>query len=586
MDEPILAVIVTTFLRDTLLSKTLQNIIDYGPKNCIVLVGDQGYNDDKKNIEIDYFKSQMKIEYHRLPFDCGLSFARNYLVDRAYELGIPYTLMMADSIQFIPENNYDFTPIIEFLKQDEKRGLVGFDLENSKCQWEYLISLIPEGIKFSYSDVKLTENNIEYTKVDICRNIFLAKTKTLLKLWDNELKLCLQKDTPILLKNSQNEIRSIPIKNLFCPSIRFRDYYKFDKNSQYKIWNGKSWKKLIAISKNKNHKEILNISTKSGFINTTKNHKFIVKGNEIQAKNLNIGENIELLKYPKLENSLCVDVDFAWLLGFFLAEGTCKPLSSPRIEFTNQNIEFLKKCENILNKNGIECAWYINKNRKDKCCFLRVKNPMLFIGLFKEFYHYNDKIIPYYVYKFNKKGRESFIRGFWDGDGTKKPNPPLILNQKSAAILNGIIYLSQDIYKNWSIKFRKNSYGNWFTCNLKNGHNIKKWNIITCIKKEKINEEVYDIEVENNTFCAGIGNINVHNCEHEKAFIDYKNKGHEVYWTNKFTFKKINTITSEEYQIYRKRLQDYIKILKTKLGITGWVIYPPKRGVSCKKAQS
>jgi len=182
-----IAILITTFLRDSLLYKTIQTIVDNYPEDCIVLIADQGYADSEKDITLDYYKSQISLEYFKIPFDSGLSYARNFLVQKASEMSIPYCLVSADSIQF--NQTYDFTPIIQFLELDEKRGLVGFDLENSKAKWEYLIEITQKGIQLSYSDKDYFFSNLKLTKVDICRNIFLAKTKTLLNLWDEELKL-------------------------------------------------------------------------------------------------------------------------------------------------------------------------------------------------------------------------------------------------------------------------------------------------------------------------------------------------------------------------------------------------------------
>ena len=185
-----IAILITTFLRDSLLYRTLQTIVDAHIENSIVLIADQGYHDNEKDIQIDYYKSQLKLEYYQIPFDSGLSYARNFLVTRAKELNIPYCLIAADSIQFISGYNYDFSPVITFLEEDDKKGLVGFELLNSKCPWEYKLDvIIPDGIKFTYSDEILKRGELEFLKIDICRNIFLAKTSTVLELWDNEMKL-------------------------------------------------------------------------------------------------------------------------------------------------------------------------------------------------------------------------------------------------------------------------------------------------------------------------------------------------------------------------------------------------------------
>ena len=182
-----IAILITTFLRDNLLYKTIQTIVDNYPNNSILLIADQGYNSDEKDITIDYFKSQIPLEYDRLPFDCGLSYSRNYLIKKASEMNVPYILMGADSIQFLQK--YNFTDIIEFLEQD-KNGIVGFDLDGSKCPWEFLMEVTPNGIKLLSSSIYVDFKGIRYKQIDICRNIFLAKTNTMIDLYDEEMKLC------------------------------------------------------------------------------------------------------------------------------------------------------------------------------------------------------------------------------------------------------------------------------------------------------------------------------------------------------------------------------------------------------------
>lgn len=199
-----IAILITTFLRDNLLYKTLQTIVDNYTKDCIVLIADQGYADEEKDITIDYYKSQMPLEYYKIPFDSGLSFARNFLVNKANEMNIPYILMGADSIQFTQP--YDFQPFIKFLEQNDKRGIVGFELDGSKCGWEFLMELTDKGIKLLSSSNYTKFEGIKYKKVDICRNIFLAKTNTLLDLWDSELKLCEHEDSFITYKQRGYEV--------------------------------------------------------------------------------------------------------------------------------------------------------------------------------------------------------------------------------------------------------------------------------------------------------------------------------------------------------------------------------------------
>lgn len=175
-----LAIIVTTFHRDNLLAATIANILKHYDVDYRILIGDQNPTEEKAQLYAN-------LMYYNLPYDCGLSYSRNFLVQKAHDMGFKYVLLSADSIQF--NQKYDFQPFINFLEKDTKRGLVGFELSGSKCPWEFWIDLVPEGIKLNASNMYIEENGIKYKKCAVVRNIFLAKTETLLNLWDNEMKL-------------------------------------------------------------------------------------------------------------------------------------------------------------------------------------------------------------------------------------------------------------------------------------------------------------------------------------------------------------------------------------------------------------
>lgn len=227
-----IAIIYTTFLRPELVKKTLLSYVKYSP-NSIVLVGDQGIEPDKiKDYCLELNNSNIK--YFKLPFDCGLSYARNYLVERAKELSIPYCLITADSISLPKE--YDFDIIIDFLENDKLYGTVGFDIQGRIC-WECDIDLIKG--KHFYLDIPRKEsiiyNNIKFQTVDLHRNFFLAKTKALIdNKWDNNLKNCEHEDHAWRWKQKENNYKRFytnVIKGKYINS-KPNDYTKF-RNRMY-----------------------------------------------------------------------------------------------------------------------------------------------------------------------------------------------------------------------------------------------------------------------------------------------------------------------------------------------------------------
>jgi hypothetical protein len=568
---PKIALLITTFMRNSLLHKTLQGIVDNLPNDCIVMVGDQNqypYSNEKTEYYTKLYNEGKVLAFH-LPFDCGLSYARNYLVEKAKLVQIPYCLISADSIQF--NEQYNFVNIIEFMENDPKIAKVGFAL-NHRVPWEFNLELIPgQCFYLEVSEDYESFNHRLYHKVDICKNFFLAKTDILVEIpWDNSLKLCLEENTPVIVKDGYNKIRCLPVSSLFPISSKQNTFSGF-KATQ--IWTDSGWQKIYNISRNKNKKDLLSISSTHGFIETTPDHRFIVNNREKEAKKFNIHDTFNMYPFPPLSNRLAVSIDWAWMLGFFLAEGTCKG-SCDRIEFTNQNIEYLKKCEKVFNTLGILCEWY-SIPRKDKCHFLRIKSPKLLITYFREFYHRNEKTIPYYIYDFDKTSRESFLKGFYDGDGSKSVTKPLILTQKNATIINGLIWLTSDIYSNYFIKQHESKLGKWFILHLKEQ---KKKNTakIKNIVKNKTNSYVYDIECQTHRFCAGIGNILVHNCEHEDHCWRLKTAGYKTYVTDTIAGNYIDSKPSEYLNMRQRMYNEFRLLLLQKYRIKDWIKYSPE----------
>jgi hypothetical protein len=212
------AILVTAFLRDKLMYDTVQSIIDNYSDNFVVLIADQGYRDEEKSTTYDYFVSQINCEVHYLPFDCGISVARNFLISRAKELDIPYCLMLADSLQFT--SVYNFDSIVEFLNSDEKFALVGFTDIGRKAPWEFNLYIDKKGIHFVESLEKVQVNNeLVLKKIDICNNVFLAKTDAILNIYDNEMKLC------------EHELMFIELKKR-CYQCFYTDSIKFKHASR------------------------------------------------------------------------------------------------------------------------------------------------------------------------------------------------------------------------------------------------------------------------------------------------------------------------------------------------------------------
>jgi len=192
-------IIYTTFLRNELAEQTIESIQPSLNKDVYLFIGDQNKENNKC---LPSPKCKFTF-YYPLPYDCGLSYSRNFLVNRAEELRCEYCLLTADSICFV--NNYDFSPHINFLKEKDSRAIIGFEILNRQS-YEYDLELSNKFDKFVLIEPRRPKIN-NYQPCDIVRNFFIAKTSVLKEIkWDNNLGLCEHEDFFYRLKQKGYEV--------------------------------------------------------------------------------------------------------------------------------------------------------------------------------------------------------------------------------------------------------------------------------------------------------------------------------------------------------------------------------------------
>ena len=81
-----IAILLTTFLRDKLLEDSLISIKKNYNSDWTILIADQNevLTKDKYYFLKHNIKDFVSYKHHKLPFDCGLSKARNFLVQDAH----------------------------------------------------------------------------------------------------------------------------------------------------------------------------------------------------------------------------------------------------------------------------------------------------------------------------------------------------------------------------------------------------------------------------------------------------------------------------------------------------------------------
>jgi hypothetical protein len=330
-------------------------------------------------------------------------------------------------------------------------------------------------------------------------------------------------DTPVLIKED-NIIKIVPIEDLSdAPNTSTKN--RFDlRNKNIEIWTDKHWAKIRYIYKHKTKKEMFRILTRTAFIEVSKDHSLMINNKKVSPNDLKVGDNIETIQY-RLPNFTKVDNDLAWLLGFYLAEGSCGIY-----KYTNQTKnswainqkkkEPLIKAQKILLQYGIQTK--ILNTLKSSNCYKLVpynKNIKLVVDLFSYWCltKTKQKTVPYFILSANQEAKENFLDGYFLGDGSiDKITKIKSFCSIDKSLFHGICLILKSLGYDYSLKTRKDK-PNVMTARIirdLNNKNLGDENKIKKIEKYTINNEyIYDIETDNHHFCGGVGNINLHNTD-------------------------------------------------------------------------
>jgi glycosyltransferase involved in cell wall biosynthesis len=173
------SIIIKTFERPRILDRLLKSILSSPAAECGILIAD----DSLRPAASDLF-GRKNIQYFKLPYDSGLSYGRNFLVERVVT---PYCVLLDDDFFFIAATRLDI-----FLDIVKHRG---FDLAAGKYdgpQWGPGCGLLERnGDDLSIRMGAAPRSTFNGLPVyDFTNNFFLAKTATLRDVpWDNRFKI-------------------------------------------------------------------------------------------------------------------------------------------------------------------------------------------------------------------------------------------------------------------------------------------------------------------------------------------------------------------------------------------------------------
>ena len=174
-------VCVKTFLRDQHVINCVQNVREYFPKVRII-VADDGEPAQRKTRVMEKFE----VEHHMLPFGVGLSFGRNFMLDR---VETEYALVIDDDILLTED-----TRVEDMFQLLEKADIVGGALRDRgrMINYEGTFELADRELRMSRTlpDEFSKYRGIRYQPAHFVLNLLAVRASTLRDLrWDDRFRI-------------------------------------------------------------------------------------------------------------------------------------------------------------------------------------------------------------------------------------------------------------------------------------------------------------------------------------------------------------------------------------------------------------
>jgi len=295
----------------------------------------------------------------------------------------------------------------------------------------------------------------------------------------------------------------------------------------YKVWTEKGFTTINKVIRHKCEKEIIRVNVHTGVVDCTTDHSLLtISGEKISPLELKVGSTLLTTDLPNSNfdmNNISVDESYVW--GMFFAEGSCGKYDCPSgikssWAINNQDTVILEKCRITLNKVEPDCVFKILDTLESSAVYKLVPTGKVskIVEKYRELFYDNRKYkkVPDVILNSNEQIRQSFLDGYFDGDGCRTDLENIgcyRFDNKGQIGSAGLYYLVTSLGYKASINTREDKLDIFrITCTKKKqrkSNNIVKKIITIGI----IDDYVYDLETENHHFSAGPGRLIVHNTD-------------------------------------------------------------------------
>jgi hypothetical protein len=379
--------------------------------------------------------------------------------------------------------------------------------------------------------------------------------------------------TPIIVRDKKGRIRVIPIRELFTYTERVNERLSRKEINDLETWTVSGWSKIKYVFRHSIVGKLKRIRVPEGIIEVTEDHSLFRNNESLKVSELKEGERIDLLELPEIRGALNVDKDWAWLMGFYLAEGSAH---RGYLLLTNKDLGLLEKARIILGKYGYKASLSINNDAWNLESNLKLPEDWFTVSAVHEHEERVSrwKTVPSFVFSWNEVSQNAFLEGYLDGDGICISKGHIEFGSTSQALIQGLLLIIKRLYpertftittqgdlirvrvvkpehnrfsidrnivKGIETAVQRDARGKR-NSNYKHGRLVRKSPFVEPLFTYSDRRYVYDLETESHDFLAGVGKIRAHNSQHFD--MRFKVNGYLVGWSI-VGFSKDNPATVE-----------------------------------------
>jgi len=348
-------------------------------------------------------------------------------------------------------------------------------------------------------------------------------------------------DTPIIVRKDGKHVDILPIAVLHADYDHTKSKYGL---SRYEALSRTGWTPITYSFRQKNSKKIYDITTNDGFTQVTEDHSLFMNGEETRGSEVKVGDKLDIIKPEiKLNDTDSISPELSWALGFYAAEGSSTKLGRNKNNNERQGVRVtvhqtdkkpLEQCKDAFdsffgvnsklrlqknsNGNDIHCLDLSHNHVYDwinKYCYSTYIKRNILDEKTKTTIH-REKKVPIQVLNGGKKIQQAFVDGYWMGDGHTDKKGCRRCSGVYKSLMSGLQYLFNQLGETTSISWRSNGKNHIIRMGvLKSGERQKHRleNEVKDIREYDYYGDLYDIETEDHSFVAGVGNILHHNSE-------------------------------------------------------------------------